>query len=81
MNSLISGDLWLNQREKPLNEHLISQLLFYCEMNHQEAHRVGECSGRPGLMVDQGIASEWLRFEHEVFQKKLREKERRFLIS
>ena len=69
-------DLWLHQREKPINEHMISQLLFYCEMNHKKDHAHGKCSGRPELMVDQGMASDWIKAEHDVFQEKLRLRER-----
>ncbi len=69
-------DLWLRQREKPINEHMESQLLFYCEMNHKEDQKSGECSGRPELIINQGLASDWLKIEHDEFQTKLREKER-----
>ena len=54
----IPEDLWLRQREKPINEHMISQLLFYCEMNYKEDHDRGGCIGRPELMTNQGMASD-----------------------
>lgn len=49
------------QRTKPLNEHLEGQLLFFCSMNHAEAHAAGECPGRPELMINQGLASDWIQ--------------------
>ncbi len=78
---VILEDLWLRQREKPINEHLISQLLFYCEMNHKEDHTLGKCSGRPELMINQGVASDWLKIEHDVFQEKLRKEQKRITNS
>jgi phospholipase C len=67
-----SSDEWLIQRTKPLNDHLEAQLLFFCHMNHPEAQENGQCEGRPELMTNQGMASDWIRSELKVFQKKLR---------
>jgi phospholipase C len=51
------------QRAKPLNEHLESQLLFFCVQSYPELHKAGNCPGRPDLLPTQGLASDWLRKE------------------
>jgi phospholipase C len=59
---------WLDQRSKPLNDHLESQLLFFCHMNHPEDQHKGQCEGRPELMTNQGMASDWIRSELKQFR-------------
>ena len=60
---------WLTQRSKPLNEHLEGQLLFYCAMLYPEQHKMGTCPGRPELMTNQGLASDWIREKAAQFLK------------
>ena len=60
------------QRDKPLNDHMESQLIYYCVMNYAEEHHAGTCPGRPSIMSTQGKASDWMQVE----TKKLREKMR-----
>lgn len=60
---------WLIQRAKPLNEHMIGQLIFYCAMLHQELHAQGGCPGRPEVMHNQGLASDWIRGQAVQFLK------------
>lgn len=66
-----SSDEWLVQRSKPLNDHLEAQLLFFCHMNHPEDQNNNQCEGRPDLLNNQGLASDWIRSELKVFRKKL----------
>lgn len=58
---------WLEQRLKPLNDHMEAQLLYYCVMNEPEAYARGECSGRPEIMYNQGLASDWLLKQRQLF--------------
>lgn len=56
------------QRAKPINEHMESQMLFFCHQNY--ANYVENC---PGFALDnnQGEFSDWIRAEHDVFRTKL----------
>ena len=67
-----AADEWLVQRAKPLNEHMVGQLLFYCARMYPEAHTVGSCPGRPEVMLNQGQASDWIREHAAAFLKKNR---------
>ncbi len=69
---------WLIQRSKPLNDHMESQLLFYCAMNHPEEHLTGQCKGRPELLKNQGEASDWIVEQSQIFHMKLKENERKY---
>ncbi len=63
-----SADAYDLQRAKPLNEHLEAQLIFYCAMNYPELHAMNECPGRPEIMNNQGLASDWMKREMKKFQ-------------
>lgn len=63
-------DEWIIQRTKPLNEHMVGQLLFYCAMSYPEEHKRGECPGRPEILINQGLASDWIRAQKKLFMKK-----------
>ena len=59
------------QRAKPLNEHLEHQLLFYCVEHFAQEHAKGECPGRPELMHNQGLASDWLAVQSKLFRMRV----------
>lgn len=61
---------WLLQREKPLNEHMEGQLIFYCAMMYPTEYQQGNCPGRPDLMTNQGLASDWIRNHAAIFLNK-----------
>ena len=63
------------QRSKPLNEHLESQLLYYCAMNFPNEHHQGACPGRPGVLLNQGLASDWLQLQKKSLLKRVRDAE------
>jgi phospholipase C len=52
------------QRSKPLNEHLISELTFYC-FEHYDG--LDNCPGHPELKYNQGLASDWILDETDKF--------------
>jgi hypothetical protein len=37
-------------------------------MNYPELHATNECPGRPGVMNNQGLASDWMKREMKKFQ-------------
>jgi phospholipase C len=57
------------QRAKPLNDHLVHQLLFYCVEHYPVEHAKGECPGRREVMFNQGLASDWLAQQSKVFRR------------
>lgn len=59
------------QRAKPLNEHLVGQLIFFCTMNYLEEHKQGSCPGRPEVMNNQGLASDWIMQEMKKYTNKV----------
>lgn len=64
------------QRAKPLNEHVEAQLIFFCARNYPEEHARGECPGRPEVMVNQGLAADWMEVETKKYTDKLRHAEK-----
>jgi phospholipase C len=58
------------QSQKPLNDHLENQLVMLCASNYPQEHSRGECPGRPEIMVNQGLASEWIVKETKKMCKK-----------
>jgi len=56
------------QRAKPINEHMMSQMLYFCHQNYVED--VENCPGMK-LSDNQGEYSDWIRAEHEIFRAKL----------
>jgi phospholipase C len=67
-----SPSAYLEQRLKPLNEHMESQILFYCAMNHRDNYIEGSCEGNPRTLYNQGLASDWLAKESEKWLEKLK---------
>jgi len=65
-------DAEARQRVKPLNEHVESQLLFFCNMNYPEENARGECPGRKELLTNQGLAADWLAVELKKYKTKLK---------
>lgn len=59
------------QRSKPLNEHLEGQLLFFCTQHYAALHAQGKCPGRPAVLHNQGLASDWLMKEMEVYKSRV----------
>jgi phospholipase C len=59
------------QRAKPLNEHLEGQLLFYCSQLYPEEQKRNECPGRPELMNNQGLASDWILKHLHIYKAKV----------
>ena len=68
----VTPELYALQRAKPLNEHLEGQLIYFCAMNHPEEHSRGACPGRPEIKHSQGLASDWISAELEVFLAKIK---------
>lgn len=62
---------YIEHRKKPLNDHLEAQLLFFCVQNYPVEHANNECPGRPEVLVNQGLASDWLAKETVVYKNKL----------
>lgn len=56
------------QRAKPINEHMMSQMLYFCHQNYVED--VENCPGMK-LSNNQGEYSDWIRAEHDIFRAKL----------
>ena len=48
------------QSLKPLNEHLENELVMLCASLYPEEHARGQCPGRPEVMHNQGLASEFI---------------------
>lgn len=63
---------WLVQRQKPLNDHMIGQLLYFCNMMYSVDHENGICPGRPEIMHNQGLASDWIREHAAIFISSIR---------
>lgn len=59
---------FLEQRSKPLNEHIEGQLLLFCSLHYPVLHKQGKCPGRPEVMVNQGLASDWMASELNKFR-------------
>jgi phospholipase C len=54
------------QRAKKLNDHLESQILFYCSENYPALHAIGQCPGKAELFANQGDASDWILAEYDI---------------
>lgn len=59
------------QRAKPLNEHLEGQLLFFCTQHYPLLQKQGKCPGRPEVMHNQGLASDWIANELQKFRTRV----------
>ena len=68
---------YLEQRAKPINDHLESQILFYCAMNHREQFLGGSCNPLALSLQNQGDTSDWLSIEAKLWQDTLREREKK----
>ncbi len=66
------ADAFLQQRQKPLNEHMISQIQFYCALNFPEEFSAGHCPGNPTELHNQGLASDWIREQSSIFHSKMK---------
>eukprot|EP00602_Paraphysomonas_sp_CaronLab_P007776 CAMPEP_0185028320 /NCGR_PEP_ID=MMETSP1103-20130426/13959_1 /TAXON_ID=36769 /ORGANISM="Paraphysomonas bandaiensis, Strain Caron Lab Isolate" /LENGTH=501 /DNA_ID=CAMNT_0027562699 /DNA_START=14 /DNA_END=1519 /DNA_ORIENTATION=+ len=60
------------QRQRPINDHLEAQILYYCVMNYPGLHSEGKCPGTTSHFRNQGDASDWIMKESRKFREKLR---------